>query len=92
MSELIELLGNPAHWGFEIISGGVIFVGGLIVPERLNPFKRLVTRHDRDKHGIHPDDREARMARLDAWLDELDREYGPPSEEALERARAAFGR
>lgn len=50
MSELLELLANPAHWLFEIISGGVFFIIGLIVPERFNPFKRLVTRHDRENH------------------------------------------
>jgi post-segregation antitoxin (ccd killing protein) len=32
-------------------------------------------------------DRQARMAQLDAWLDELDAQHGPPSDEA--RAAAA---
>lgn len=51
MDELIHLLTDWVHWAFEIISGGVFLVIGLIVPERLNPFKRLVARHDRQKHG-----------------------------------------
>lgn len=50
MSELIHLLTDWTHWVFEIISGGVFFAVGLIVPERFNPVKRLVTRHDREKH------------------------------------------
>lgn len=51
MSELVELLSNPAHWLFEIISGGLFFVVGLLVPERFNPVKRLVNRHDRENHN-----------------------------------------
>lgn len=51
MAELLELLANPAHWVFEIISGGVFFAVGLLVPERYNPFKRLVSRHDKERHG-----------------------------------------
>lgn len=50
MSELIDLLSEWQHWAFEIISGGVFVVIGLITPESLNPFKRLVARHDREKH------------------------------------------
>lgn len=50
MSELVSLLLDWHHWAFEIISGGVFFAAGLVVPERLNPFKRLVTRHDREHH------------------------------------------
>jgi post-segregation antitoxin (ccd killing protein) len=33
-------------------------------------------------------DRKVRMARLDAWLDEMDEKYGPPSEEAMREAEA----
>jgi len=33
-------------------------------------------------------DRRDRMARLDAWLDELDAKYGPPSEEEMAAAEA----
>ena len=33
-------------------------------------------------------DRKARMAELDAWLDEMDEEYGPPSDEAVAAAEA----
>lgn len=33
-------------------------------------------------------DRENRMSRLDAWLDELDAEHGPPSAEAVIEAEA----
>jgi hypothetical protein len=51
MDELINLLTDWSHWAFEIISGGVFFAAGLVVPERWNPVKRLVARHDRDKHG-----------------------------------------
>lgn len=51
MEELIHLLTDWTHWAFEILSGGVFFAIGLIVPERFNPFKRLVARHDRDHHG-----------------------------------------
>lgn len=51
MDELIHLLTDWVHWAFEIISGGVFFAAGLIIPERYNPFKRLVSRHDREKHG-----------------------------------------
>jgi hypothetical protein len=51
MAELIELLTNWAHWSFEIISGSVFFAAGLVVPERFNPVKRLVSRHDREKHS-----------------------------------------
>jgi predicted transcriptional regulator len=32
-------------------------------------------------------DRRQRMARLDAWLDDLDAEHGPPSEKAMADAR-----
>jgi post-segregation antitoxin (ccd killing protein) len=32
-------------------------------------------------------DRRHRMARLDAWLDELDAEHGAPSEKAMAEAR-----
>lgn len=55
MDELLHLLTDWAHWAFEIISGTVIgtivSVLGLAVPERYNPVKRLVARHDREKHG-----------------------------------------
>lgn len=50
MDELFKLLTDWHHWAFEIISGGVFFAGGLVVPEKMNPVKRLVARHDRDKH------------------------------------------
>lgn len=50
MAELVDLLTEWQHWAFEIISGGVFFVAGMLVPERLNPVKRLVRRHDREKH------------------------------------------
>lgn len=50
MDELVHLLTDWTHWAFEIISGGVFFAAGLIVPERYNPVKRLVAKHDRDKH------------------------------------------
>ena len=33
-------------------------------------------------------DRRERMARLDAWLDELDEQYGEPSEAAVREAEA----
>lgn len=33
-------------------------------------------------------DQRARMARLDAWLDELDARHGPPSEKAVAEAEA----
>ncbi len=33
-------------------------------------------------------DRQARMARLDAWLDELDEQQGPPSAKAFAAAQA----
>ena len=67
MGELIDLLTNWAHWGFEIISGLVIgmFLStlSLLVPERYNPAKRLVARHDRNKHadlvGWSPEDAES---------------------------------
>jgi post-segregation antitoxin (ccd killing protein) len=36
----------------------------------------------------HELDRRARMARLDAWLDELDRRHGPPSAKAVAAAEA----
>lgn len=75
MGELVHLLTDWHHWAFEIISGGVFFVFGLAVPERFNPFKRLVARHDRNKHSTEDDDRVQRMIRLDAWLDELDRRH-----------------
>lgn len=87
MSELIHLLGNWAHWAFEIISGGVFTLIGMAVPERYNPVKRWLSRHDAEKHGIHKDDREKRMARLDKWLDELDAEHGPVSDAAWVQAR-----
>ena len=51
MNELISLLLEWQHWVFEIISGGVFFAAGLVVPERYNPVKRLVSRHDREKHS-----------------------------------------
>lgn len=51
MTELVDILTDWTHWAFELISGGVFLVIGLIVPESLNPFKRLVARHDRNKHG-----------------------------------------
>jgi post-segregation antitoxin (ccd killing protein) len=35
-------------------------------------------------------DRKARMARLGAWLDQLDAEHGPPSAEAVAEAEAWF--
>jgi hypothetical protein len=76
VSELVELLTNWAHWAFEIISGGVFFALGLVVPERYNPFKRLVSRHDREKHDAKDDSAE-RMARLDTWINELDAEHEP---------------
>jgi hypothetical protein len=47
VNELTHLL---TDWAFEIISGGVFFAVGLLVPEKWNPVKRLVARHDRDKH------------------------------------------
>jgi hypothetical protein len=50
MNELIELLLDWHHWAFEIVSGGVFFLVGLAVPEKWNPVKRLVSRHDRDHH------------------------------------------
>lgn len=50
MGELVHLLTDWAHWAFEIISGGVFFAAGMLVPERFNPAKRLVARHDRKKH------------------------------------------
>jgi hypothetical protein len=50
MSELAPLLTDWVHWAFEIISGGVFFAVGLAVPEKWNPFKRLVARHDRENH------------------------------------------
>ena len=87
MNELIVLLTEWQHWAFEVISGGVFFAAGLLVPERYNPFKRLVARHDREKHGFGPDNREARMAALDAWLDHLDEEFGEPSLMAVAEAR-----
>lgn len=90
MNELLDLLTNWAHWAFEIISGGVFFAAGLIVPERYNPVKRLVTRHDREKHGAQKDDRAERMVRLGAWLDELDAVHGVPSEEARSQAQEWF--
>lgn len=73
MSELLHLLSDWHHWAFEIITGGVFVIVGMVVPERFNFVKRLIARHDRHKHGIFPDDREARMARLDAWLVELEK-------------------
>ena len=51
MNHLIELLTDWTHWAFEIISGGVFFALGLVIPERWNPVKRLVTRHDHEKHS-----------------------------------------
>lgn len=51
MDELIHLLSNPAHWAFEVISGAVFIIIGLATPERFNFVKRLVARHDRDKHN-----------------------------------------
>lgn len=91
MNELIHLLLEWEHWAFEIISGGVFLVAGMIIPERFNFAKRWLVKHDHEKHGVVKDDAEERMTRLDALLDELDEKYGPPSEEALARARAAFG-
>lgn len=55
MNEFQELLRNPAHWGFEavtdIVFGIIVFIFGSITPEKLNPFKRWITRHDREHHG-----------------------------------------
>lgn len=51
MDELIHLLTDWAHWAFEIISGSVVSLVILLIPERFNPAKRLVSRHDREKHG-----------------------------------------
>lgn len=60
MSELWHLLTDWTHWAFEVISGGVFFAAGLAVPERYNPVKRLVTRHDATKHPhLWDDDEEA---------------------------------
>ncbi len=63
MRELIALLSEWQHWAFEVVSGGVFFALGLAIPERFNPFKRLVARHDRNKHanlvGWSPEDAEA---------------------------------
>lgn len=45
MSEFLHLMANPAHWGFEIVSGAII--GATISPL----VKRLIRRHDRKHHA-----------------------------------------
>lgn len=49
MDEFVQLLQNPAHWGFEAVTdvffGGLAFVAGRI------PFQRWVARHDKEHHG-----------------------------------------
>ncbi len=54
MGEFVELLGNPAHWGFEVatdlVKFSVVWVVGSLIPDRWNPVKRWVARHDREHH------------------------------------------
>lgn len=45
MSEFIQLLHDPAHWGFEIVSDAVV---GLFL---IKPFNMILARHDRKKHS-----------------------------------------
>lgn len=44
MNEFLELLTNPAHWGFEAVSNGLSFVIGATW------HSRWVKRHDRRVH------------------------------------------
>lgn len=49
MSEFFDLLGDPSHWAFEGVTD-IVFTGFLFMVGRI-PFKRWVSRHDKEKHG-----------------------------------------
>lgn len=51
---LEELLLSGPHWAFEFISDiaatAVVWTVGSIIPDRFNPVKRWVKRHDKEAH------------------------------------------
>lgn len=47
MSEFLDLLGNPAHWGFEAVTD-IAF--GVVASFAVRP---LIRRHDRKHHEGH---------------------------------------
>lgn len=54
MSELGHLLTDGPHWAFEVIASIaetiVLGVAAVCLPKVVNPAKRWLARHDRDKH------------------------------------------
>lgn len=58
LTEMLHMLGDPAHWGFEIVSGAII--GVLASPLA----RRLVRRHDRRHHRVNGDAPTLEVVRL----------------------------